>query len=104
MDLEHDGLYRMYLVADVAIPTQKSQFISLVSLLEALYTVKVSNYWRISKIPVYYLNADVTHSLCNFEGFCLAQVYLGEKNRNQILFISLGHSATIGTYEAEQRS
>ncbi|CAG8470260.1 7968_t:CDS:10 [Funneliformis caledonium] len=42
MDLEYDGLYRMYLVADVAIPTQKSQFIILVSLLEALYTIKDS--------------------------------------------------------------
>ncbi|PKY58897.1 hypothetical protein RhiirA4_481201 [Rhizophagus irregularis] len=30
----------MYLVADVAIPTQKFQFISLVLLLEALYTIK----------------------------------------------------------------
>ncbi|RIB27650.1 hypothetical protein C2G38_1731323 [Gigaspora rosea] len=42
MDLEYDGLYRMYLVADVVLPTQKSQFISLVTILEALYNVKDS--------------------------------------------------------------
>lgn len=42
MDLDYDGLYRMFLVADVFIPTHKFQFISLVLLLEALYSVKDS--------------------------------------------------------------
>ncbi|CAG8508019.1 4283_t:CDS:10, partial [Gigaspora rosea] len=42
MDLEYDGLYRMYLVADVVLPIQKSQFISLVPILETLYNLKDS--------------------------------------------------------------
>ncbi|RIB01066.1 hypothetical protein C2G38_1052741 [Gigaspora rosea] len=44
MDLEYDGLYRMYLVADVVLPIQKSQFISLVPILETLYNLKVSDH------------------------------------------------------------
>ncbi|PKK75425.1 hypothetical protein RhiirC2_863225 [Rhizophagus irregularis] len=46
VDLKYNRLYRMYLVADVAIPTQKFQFISLVSLLEALYTIKDSTAYK----------------------------------------------------------
>ncbi len=44
MDLDYDGLYRMYLIADIVIPTQKSQFISLMPILETFYNVKVSDY------------------------------------------------------------
>ncbi|CAG8662624.1 12165_t:CDS:10 [Funneliformis mosseae] len=42
MDLDYDGLYRMYLIADIVIPTQKSQFISLMPILETFYNVKDS--------------------------------------------------------------
>ncbi|CAG8617783.1 5507_t:CDS:10, partial [Racocetra persica] len=58
MDLEYDGLYRMYLVADVVLPTQKSQFISLVPILEALYNVKDS----VSKV-LEVITSDTSHIL-----------------------------------------
>ena len=63
MDLDYDGLYRMYLIADIVIPTQKSQFISLMPILETFYNVKVSDYW----FQKYLFIIDVTHSLCNLK-------------------------------------
>ncbi len=41
MDLNYDGVYRMSLVANVVTPTEQSQFLSLVPVLEAFYNVKV---------------------------------------------------------------
>ena len=43
MDLNYDGMYRMFLTANVMTPTEGAQFLNLIPVLEALYNVKVSN-------------------------------------------------------------
>ena len=43
MDINYDGIYRMFLTANVLTPTEQGQFLSLVPVLETLYNVKVSN-------------------------------------------------------------
>ncbi|CAB4422775.1 unnamed protein product [Rhizophagus irregularis] len=40
MDLNYDGIYRMFMVANVVIPTERAQFISLVPVLEAFSNIK----------------------------------------------------------------
>ncbi|GES73741.1 hypothetical protein GLOIN_2v1528288 [Rhizophagus clarus] len=40
MDLEYDGIYRMFLISEVIIPTEQAQFISLVPVLESFFNVK----------------------------------------------------------------
>ncbi|CAG8634765.1 6700_t:CDS:2, partial [Paraglomus occultum] len=40
MDLKYDGLYRMFLMANVLAPTERAQFLNLIPVLEALYKVK----------------------------------------------------------------
>ncbi|PKY55537.1 hypothetical protein RhiirA4_548786 [Rhizophagus irregularis] len=39
MDLNYDGIYRMFLKANVVIPTERAQFLNLIPVLEALYGV-----------------------------------------------------------------
>lgn len=51
MDLEYDGIYRMFLITKVIIPTEQAQFISLVPVLESFFNVKVSG----QRVSVYYL-------------------------------------------------
>jgi len=43
MDINYDGVYRMFLTANVLTPTEQAQFLNLIPVLEALYSVKVSN-------------------------------------------------------------
>ncbi|PKY60655.1 hypothetical protein RhiirA4_449705 [Rhizophagus irregularis] len=43
MDINYNGIYRMFLTANVLTPTEQGQFLSLVSVLEILYNVKVNN-------------------------------------------------------------
>jgi hypothetical protein len=43
MDLEFDGIYRIFLISEVIIPTEQAQFISLVPVLESFFNVKVSD-------------------------------------------------------------
>ena len=43
MDLNYNGIYRMFLMANVAVPMEQAQFLNLIPVLEALYKVKVSN-------------------------------------------------------------
>ncbi|CAG8622488.1 10401_t:CDS:10, partial [Paraglomus brasilianum] len=40
MDLNYDGMYRMFLTANVMTPTEGAQFLNLIPVLEALYNVK----------------------------------------------------------------
>ncbi|CAG8442569.1 1957_t:CDS:10 [Funneliformis caledonium] len=40
MDINYDRIYRMFLTANVITPTEQAQFLSLISVLEALYNVK----------------------------------------------------------------
>ncbi|CAG8634597.1 13364_t:CDS:2, partial [Dentiscutata heterogama] len=40
MDLKYDGIYRMFLMANVVTPTERAQFLNLIPILEALYKVK----------------------------------------------------------------
>ncbi|CAJ0754573.1 19512_t:CDS:2, partial [Entrophospora sp. SA101] len=40
MDINHDGIYRMFLMANVVTPTEQAQFLCLIPVLEALYNVK----------------------------------------------------------------
>ncbi|CAG8599921.1 6549_t:CDS:10, partial [Acaulospora morrowiae] len=40
MDINYDGIYRMFLIANVLTPTEQAQFLNLISVLEALYNVK----------------------------------------------------------------
>ncbi|CAG8664375.1 12220_t:CDS:10, partial [Funneliformis mosseae] len=40
MDINYDGIYRMFLTANVFTPTEQGQFLSLVPVLETLYNVK----------------------------------------------------------------
>ncbi|CAG8715900.1 16533_t:CDS:10, partial [Funneliformis mosseae] len=40
MDLNYDGIYRMILVANVVIPTERAQFLNLVTVLEAFFNIK----------------------------------------------------------------
>ncbi|KAF0562281.1 hypothetical protein F8M41_000057 [Gigaspora margarita] len=46
MDLNYDGMYRMFLMANVVTPMERAQFLSLIPVLEALYNIKD----RISKV------------------------------------------------------
>ncbi|CAG8538808.1 9743_t:CDS:10, partial [Dentiscutata heterogama] len=40
MDLNYDGMYRMFLMANVVTPMERAQFLSLIPVLEALYNIK----------------------------------------------------------------
>ncbi|CAG8630018.1 3427_t:CDS:10, partial [Paraglomus occultum] len=40
MDLNYDGIYRMILVANVSVPTEREKIINLVPVLEAFYNIK----------------------------------------------------------------
>ncbi|CAG8437745.1 1702_t:CDS:2 [Acaulospora colombiana] len=40
MDLNYDGMYRMFLMANVVTPMERAQFLSLIPVLEALYYIK----------------------------------------------------------------
>ncbi|CAG8747163.1 4044_t:CDS:2, partial [Racocetra persica] len=40
MDLNYDGMYRMFLMANVVTPIERAQFLSLIPVLEALYNIK----------------------------------------------------------------
>ncbi|CAG8479948.1 12017_t:CDS:2 [Acaulospora colombiana] len=46
MNLNYDGIYRMILVADVCVPTEREKIVSLVPVLEAFYDIKC----RISEV------------------------------------------------------
>ncbi|CAG8743416.1 17507_t:CDS:10, partial [Rhizophagus irregularis] len=40
MDLSYDGIYRMVLVSNVVIPTERAQFLNLMTVLEAFFNIK----------------------------------------------------------------
>ncbi|RHZ81453.1 hypothetical protein Glove_120g92 [Diversispora epigaea] len=40
MDLNYDGIYRMFLMSNVLTPTKRTQFLNIIPVLEALYKVK----------------------------------------------------------------
>ena len=53
MDLNYDGIYRMFLISNVVIPTERAQFVNLIPVLEAFYNIKVSgqyNNWLLSLV------------------------------------------------------